>query len=147
MEIRRVTSEDPAFIALTDELTQFLAVVNDICDTQEFFTHQNRTSTMPYCLVIDDLACGALRPKDETTIEIKRMYTRPEARGTGYAHAVLEALETWAKELGFTSAVLETSVRLEAANRLYERAGYLRIPNFPPYENVEDSVCFRKELQ
>ncbi|MEV6641747.1 hypothetical protein [Amycolatopsis sp. NPDC051371] len=41
---------------------------------------------------------------------------------------------------------LETGVRQPAAMRLYERAGYRRVPNFPPYEDDPESVCYEKLL-
>ena len=60
--------------------------------------------------------------------------------------ALLLELEIWAKNLGFTSLILETGIRQTAAIALYEKAGYRRIENYGPYAQVEDSYCFAKDL-
>ena len=60
--------------------------------------------------------------------------------------AVIAELEAWAKELGNAYSVLETGILQPEAIRLYEASGYARIPNYPPYTGVEESVCFRKKL-
>ena len=59
---------------------------------------------------------------------------------------LMRSLEDWARELGYRTAVLETGVLQPEAIRLYEAAGYRRIPNYPPYEDVAESVCYRKSL-
>ncbi|WP_407644578.1 hypothetical protein [Croceimicrobium hydrocarbonivorans] len=42
--------------------------------------------------------------------------------------------------------ILETGINQPEAIRLYEKNGYQRIPNYPPYEGVETSYCFEKVL-
>ncbi len=98
---------------------------------------------------IDDAAvgCGAVRRLDETTAELKRMYVDPSVRGRGIGRALIEALEREALHLGVTRIVLETGTRLASAIRLYERAGYARIPLYGEYVSSPDtSVCFGKSL-
>lgn len=92
------------------------------------------------------VACGAFRPMEPRVAEIKRMFVLPEARGRGYAYAVLTELERLAREQGFTATRLETGDRQPEAIRLYERAGYRRIPCFGIYANDPRSVCFEKAL-
>ncbi|MNY02594.1 Acetyltransferase (GNAT) family protein [compost metagenome] len=72
------------------------------------------------------------------------MFVLPEARGKGIAYKVLEELETWAKELGYSAYILETGQKMVEAIKLYEKAGYHRIPNYGQYENIESSVCMAK---
>ncbi|WP_407524361.1 GNAT family N-acetyltransferase [Lacibacter sp. MH-610] len=55
-------------------------------------------------------------------------------------------LEQWAKEEGYSAAVLETGKKQPEAIRLYEKCGYSRIPNYGQYAGVENSVCMKKEL-
>jgi GNAT superfamily N-acetyltransferase len=74
------------------------------------------------------------------------MFVRPEERGRGVATQLLDELEHWAMELKYRRCVLETGKRQPEAIRLYEKNGYLIIPNFGQYENVENSVCFEKKL-
>lgn len=94
------------------------------------------------------VACGALRPLEDTVAEIKRMYVRPQYRGCGYSKAILAELERLAWEKGYTSIRLETGSRQLEAIGLYERSGYSRIPTFGIYVESgwsEWSVCFEKQ--
>lgn len=78
--------------------------------------------------------------------EIKRMYVRPEARGTGVAVAVLRRLEVEAAGLGVTRLVLETGTSQPDAIRFYEREGYLPTPKFGAYADSGLSLCFGRDL-
>ncbi|MFJ4295290.1 GNAT family N-acetyltransferase [Curtobacterium sp. NPDC089689] len=97
------------------------------------------------------LACGGLRPLTDDVlgpgvVEVKRMYTAPEARGTGVATAVLRALEEEARRLGATRLVLETGTAQPDAIRFYQREGYAPIPLFGAYVGSGNSVCFGRSL-
>lgn len=92
------------------------------------------------------VACGAIRRLDATTAEIKRMYTRPAARGRGLARDLLAALEGVAAELGAHRVVLETGPRQPAAIALYRRAGYVPIGPFGEYTAHPLSLFFAKVL-
>jgi GNAT superfamily N-acetyltransferase len=92
------------------------------------------------------VACGALRPINNKTAEIKRMYVRRDNRGQGVSRQLLEALEQRAKEFDYQHIILETGYRQLAAVGLYEHAGYKVIPNYGPYVGNPDSVCFEKNL-
>jgi len=92
------------------------------------------------------VACGAFRPVDETTVEIKRMYTKPEYRNRGIGKNVLVELERWARGEGFVVSILETGINQPEAIAAYEKSGYCRIPNFPPYVDVKESICMKKYL-
>jgi len=95
------------------------------------------------------VGCGALRPYDRKTVEIKRMYVRPAYRGQGIGGQILRELEIWASELGFARAILETALKQPEAIGLYCRHGYQQIENYGPYVEYVDqpnSVCFEKLL-
>ena len=55
-------------------------------------------------------------------------------------------LEKKAKENGFSRLILQTREIMTGAVRLYEKLGYCRIQNYPPYDGMEDAVCFAKDL-
>ena len=74
--------------------------------------------------------CGALRRLDETTAEIKRMWTAPAMRGRGIARRVLHALEAIARDAGVTVLHLETNRALKAAQALYRDEGYQEVAAF-----------------
>jgi GNAT superfamily N-acetyltransferase len=79
-------------------------------------------------------------------LELKRMYVVPEYRGRGVAAALLAAVDTAAARLGAPRIVLQTGDRQPDAVRCYERAGYHRVPVFPPYDELPWSLCFAKIL-
>jgi GNAT superfamily N-acetyltransferase len=91
------------------------------------------------------VGCVAVQPKG-TDFELKRMYLTPEARGTGVAQALMDAAADVVVEGGGQRIILETGVRQPEAIRLYEKSGYTRIPNYPPYDKDPLSVCYAKEL-
>ena len=92
------------------------------------------------------LGCGALRHLEPGAAELKRMYVRPEARGSGLGRAILTALETEAKRLGVAVLRLETGHEQHEAIGLYERAGYERIPCFGAYADGPVSICYERTL-
>ena len=92
------------------------------------------------------IGCGALRPLDEDTAEIKRMYVAPAARGRGVARQIIANLECHAQQLCYRRIRLETGVRQPEAQRLYESMGFRRIEAFGSYVGNPTSVCFEKVL-
>jgi putative acetyltransferase len=92
------------------------------------------------------VGCGALRRLDEQSVEIKRMYVRPEARGRGLGAALLRALEDEAARLGAVRLRLETGARQPEAVALNEGAGYRRVPCYGPYAGHLDSLCYERSL-
>jgi len=92
------------------------------------------------------VGCGAIKPYDDATMEVKRMFVPLEHRGSGVAVAVLHELEHWAKELGFGKCILETGIKMPEAIGLYKKSGYSQIDNYGQYAGVASSVCFEKSL-
>lgn len=134
------------------ELVQLLDEDLAIRDGDEHaFYHQfNKIDSLKNVVVlfVEDgaVSCGAFKPYSENSVEIKRMFTLLENRGKGLAAKVLTEIETWANELGFKSAVLETGINQPEAIGLYKKCGYVQIQNFGQYAGVENSVCFEKSL-
>jgi len=84
--------------------------------------------------------------------ELKRMYVRPDARGSGVAQALLARLETEATRHGITRLKLETGDAQLAAIRFYERAGFKRCKPFGDYlamppPAIERSIFLEKSIQ
>jgi putative acetyltransferase len=92
------------------------------------------------------VGCGALRPLEPGVGEVKRMFVRPEFRGRGIARQILMALESTARERGYSRLRLETGTRQPEAIGLYRSAGYVEIPCFGEYVDGLFSVCFEKRL-
>ncbi|GAB4119666.1 MAG: GNAT family N-acetyltransferase [Rhodothalassiaceae bacterium] len=90
----------------------------------------------------------ALKPLDRLgagIAEMKRLYVRPRARGTGLSAALVATVEEAARARGYRLLKLDTLGRLVAANRLYARLGYR--PCAPYNENpYADIRYFEKDL-
>lgn len=82
-----------------------------------------------------------------STVEVKRMYVAPQARGRGLARVVLAHLEATARESGAEALVLETGLKQPEAIALYESSGYVRVPGFGYYKDAPLSRCFGKDLR
>jgi GNAT superfamily N-acetyltransferase len=93
------------------------------------------------------IGCGALRPLDGTSAEIKRMYVTPHMRSSGVAIDLLRALEAAALDRGWTLLRLETGTAQPDAQRFYQREGYRRIPLFGSYVGSDLSVCYERRLR
>ena len=144
----RTDNSNPDFISLVNLLDADLAERDG--EEHGFYAQFNGITQLKNAIVLYQdqapVACGAFKPLTETTVEVKRMFVQPNHRGKGMASKVLSALETWAKEIGYTSCVLETGLRQPEAIALYKKNGYRIIPNYPPYEGIANSVCFKKSL-
>ena len=146
--LNRVNAAHPDFRRLVRFLDIELAE-RDGADNA-FYSQFNNLTTIRNCVVayIDGQAvgCGAIKDFSRERQEVKRMYVLPGWRGKGVAAQVLAELECWALEQGYTYCVLETGKRQPEAIRLYEKSGYVQIPNYGQYIGVDNSVCFEKRL-
>lgn len=60
--------------------------------------------------------------------EVRMLAVDEAARGHGVANRLMAACETLARDQGLAAMILCTETRMLAAQRLYERRGYLREP-------------------
>jgi GNAT superfamily N-acetyltransferase len=146
--LKRTNSDDIDFINLVVLLDKDLAIRDG--EDHAFYNQFNKTDAIKNVIVFYEndiaLGCGAFREKKEDTVEIKRMYVHPNHRKKGIASAVLAALEIWAKEVGYVYTILETGKNQPEAINLYQKLNYTIIPNYPPYEKMDNSVCMKKTL-
>ena len=90
--------------------------------------------------------CGACRTLDDGSVELKRMYSRPAARGNGLGAALVSHLCGVARDLGRSRVVLETGPEQPEAIHVYEKAGFTPIPHFGQYVDSITSICFERHL-
>lgn len=145
---KRTDSEDPDFIALVKELDIDLAIRDG--DEHAFYSQFNKIQSIKQVIVAYEhdvaIGCGGLKEFSLDTLEVKRMFVEPKHRGKGIASVILRELESWAQESGYKKCILETGTKQPEAIALYQKNGYKRIPNYGQYLNVENSVCFSKDL-
>lgn len=148
MIVKRIDSSDIDFQSLVKLLDADLAIRDG--DDHAFYHQFNAIDKLKNCVIIylkdTAVACGAFKTFSKDTVEIKRMYTNPVNRGLGLASKILNELEEWAKESNYKKCVLETGIKQPEAIALYEKRGYLKIPNYGQYSGVETSVCYEKPL-
>lgn len=144
----RTNSDNTDFRTLVQLLDADLAEKDG--DDHAFFKQYNKIDMIRHVVVAYDediaVGCGAFKSYNSETAEIKRMFVQPEHRGKGIAGKVLNALEQWAAEEGFTGCILETGKKMTDAIRLYQRKNYQLTENYGQYIGVESSVCMKKQF-
>jgi GNAT superfamily N-acetyltransferase len=90
------------------------------------------------------VACGGVRLLGPEVCEIKRMYVVPSARGAGLARRLLGHLESVGRDLGATTARLDTGRDMAPAVALYRSSGYAEIDDYNG--NPEAGWWFEKAL-
>ena len=148
IKIIRTDSDHQDFVELVKHLDADLAKRDG--NEHSFYAQYNKIDKIKFVVLAyeNDLpvGCGAIKEYAPDTMEVKRMYTRPDRRGKGIARQVLSELETWASELSYRKCILETGKKQPEAIRLYQKNGYQIIPNYGQYAGIENSVCFEKEI-
>lgn len=89
---------------------------------------------------VDDELAGsvALRPLDERTCEMKRLFVRPEFQGIGLGSRLIDSVITAAKEIGYERLRLDTfPPKMGKAVGLYEARGFREIEPYYDNPNVE----------
>ncbi|HIB36613.1 MAG TPA: GNAT family N-acetyltransferase [Mesonia sp.] len=148
MQLLKTDATNKDFQKLVELLDRELATIDG--DDHTFYHQFNGIDQLKYVIIAyqdqKPVSCGAFKVLDKQTVEIKRMYTLKNYRGSGLASKVLAALEDWANNLSFTRCRLETGVRQPDAIRLYTKNNYQPIENYGQYLGIENSKCFEKIL-
>jgi len=89
--------------------------------------------------------CIALRPLDDGAAEMKRLYLRPGARGTGLGRRMALTLIAEAESAGYERLRLVTLPAMSAAIAMYRDLGFREIP---PYRHnpVPGALYFERRL-
>jgi len=92
------------------------------------------------------VASGCFKKYNENTVELKRMFVSPEARGLGLAQLVIKELEKEAIDQGFEVMILETLYKQKEAISLYQKTGFEIVENYEPYVGLLNSICMSKSI-
>ncbi len=148
IKIIRTTSENQDFVSLVSALDKSLWEAYP--ELKSNYWGNNIIELNPNVVIVylDDVAvaCACFKKYDRNTIEIKRMFVSVDNRGKRLAQMMLQELESWAMELGFTVSVLETLYKQEAAIRMYQKADYVITENYGPYVGLKNSICMQKQI-
>ena len=148
IELIRTNSENSDFATLVKNLDAYLKVVDG--DDHEFYNQYNNIDVLKHVVIAysenEPIGCGAFKKFDNTSVEIKRMFTLPEHRGQGIANKILNELEIWAKETSYKSCILETGKKQTEAVQFYNKNNYIVTLNYGQYKNIDNSLCFKKML-
>jgi len=109
-------------------------LLHDIKDV--WIAYENNTS----------VGCAAFKHYDANTVEVKRVFVRPEHRKKGISRMLMACLEKRAQEMGYTLLILETGRSLKEAINLYQSSGFTVIENYGQYKDLPESVCMQKKL-
>ena len=148
LKISKTTSENFDFITLIAALDKSLWERYPELKTNYWGNNILELNPNVVVIYLDDnpVACGCFKKYDKNTIEIKRMFVSPEARGMGLAQNILRELELWAHDLGYTFSVLETLYKQKEAIALYQKTGYNIVDNYEPYVGLKNSICMQKQI-
>lgn len=91
---------------------------------------------------VDGIAAGcvALRPFDNHTCEMKRLYVKESFRNMKLGKALAQHIIAEAKTIGYESMVLDTLRIMESALGLYKSLGFVEIQAY--YENPLNEVVY-----
>lgn len=148
IKIVKITSENLDFIKLITKFDNYLW--KKYPELKLNYWGNNIIEINPNVVIIyldnKAVACGCFKKYDVNSVEIKRMFVSPEARGNGFAQKILHELELLAFQKGYSYSILETLYKQEEAIALYQKVGYSIIDNFEPYIGLNISVCMRKKI-
>jgi putative acetyltransferase len=86
------------------------------------------------------VGCVAVRKLDDDICEMKRLFVRQEARGTGLGRQLAQEIIVISQKLGYSLMRLDTLDRLTKAMHLYKTLGFKKIESY--YENPLPGVVY-----
>lgn len=148
IKVVKTTSENPDFIFLIRTFDAYLWDRYPELKMDYWGNNLIEFNANVLIVYLDEqpVACGCFKKYNEKTVELKRMFVLPEARGLGLAQLVIKELEAEAKNQGFEVLILETLYKQIEAINLYQKTGFKIVENYEPYVGLLNSVCMSKSI-
>lgn len=130
----------------------FMAYAKDIGIDLGFQGFEKELNELPGCYALpfgrillaeaerEVVGCVALRPINESTGEVKRLFVRPKFRGQGLARDLASEIVTLGFHSGYRRLLLDTLGSMTAARKLYESLGFTETE--PYYDNPLPNVVY-----
>ncbi|SHM21481.1 GNAT family N-acetyltransferase [Flavobacterium chilense] len=146
IKVVKTTSENPDFISLIKIFDTFLWDRYPELKKDYWGNNLIEFNANVVLIYLDEkaVASGCFKKYNENTVELKRMFVSPEARGLGLAQLVIKELEKEAKNQGFQIMILETLYKQIEAISLYQKVGFEIIENYEPYVGLSNSICMSR---
>lgn len=93
------------------------------------------------------VGCGAMIRIRADAVELKRMFVRPEARGQGLGHRLVDMRLEEARRMGCAAAYTDTVRGNRAMLNLYEKRGFRYIPRYPENANPPEYAPYLVYLE
>jgi len=148
IKVVKTTSENPDFISLVKIFDSFLWERYPDLKKDYWGNNLIEFNTNVVLIYLDEIpvASGCFKKYNKNTVELKRMFVSPEARGLGLAQLVIKELEKEANNQGFQTMILETLFKQIEAISLYKKAGFEIVENYEPYVGLSNSICMSRSI-
>ena len=138
--IRPATNADgePVRAIVFDTLREFCMTPDqhgtdaDLADIESFYPRRGGRFSVVVDAGGEVIGCVGLARVNATTVELRKMYLRRDARGRGLGRRLLDHAVAEARGLGFRQITLETASCLTDAIAMYRRYGFV---------HSEEPVC------
>jgi putative acetyltransferase len=99
----------------------------DLADVQASYEDRGGVLYVVEAPAREIVGCGGLFPVSAGSVELRKMYLLPTARGRGLGKELLNRLLADARRLGYKRVMLETNSVLKEAIALYRRFGFVPV--------------------